>query len=479
MSSLTHERLSAATGGRWIQPPPRLATLRGIGIDSRSDLTGRAFVAIRGARLDGHDYVAHAAAAGARLIVVHRRPPPGTLPRGIGVLLVEDTTAALGRLAAWYRTTLSCTVFAVTGSAGKTTVKHLVCAVGQTARRGRAAPRTFNNEIGVPLSILSAEPHDHFLVLEIGANRPGEIDALAAIARPDVAVITSVGRAHLEGFGSAEGVARQKAAILRHVPEGGSAFVTADAPLLRPHLRSDLATVLCGRAPDAGLRLTARGPGWIEVNAKCRFRLGLPGLHNACNALLAVAAGRHLGLADRLIDEGLASAAPVEGRLSRHEAGGVTVWHDAYNANPESMRAGLETFAELSAGAARRIVVLGDMLELGPQAPALHRETGCRLLELDKAAPIARAVLIGELSAHTAEPLRSAWPSDRLMLLDELNDESARVIADQLEPGDAVLLKGSRAIGLERILETIEADHARWGTLRLAPGTRAPGTLVP
>ncbi len=470
MNGLTHENLRAATGGRWIQPPPRLATLRGVGIDSRGDLTGRAFVAIRGRHFDGHDFVAGAAAAGARIVIVHRPPPRlflqqtpascGRCPGGIGILLVDDTTAALGRLASWHRSTLTCTVVAVTGSAGKTTVKHLIGAVASTARRGRSAPKSFNNEIGVPLSILSAEPHDHFLVVEIGANRPGEIDSLAAIARPDIAVITSVGRAHLEGFGTPQNVAREKAAILRHVAPGGAAIVTADAPLLRPHLRGDLTTVLCGEAPDADLRLSGRGTGWIEINRTFRFRLGLPGLHNARNALLAVAAGRRLGIADRLIDDALGAASPVEGRLSRHEAGGVTVWHDAYNANPESLAAGLETFGELSADAAHRVVVLGDMLELGPQAPALHREAGRRLLDLDAKAPIAHAVLIGALSAHTAEALRGAWNPCRVTQVAELSDDSAALVGSILRPGDTVLLKASRGIALERILGAVQGAHA-------------------
>ena len=197
----------------------------------------------------------------------------------------------------------------------------------------------------MPLTILAAEPQDVYLIVEIGANRPGEIDGLARIARPDVGVITSVGRGHLAGFGTLETVAREKASLLRHLGRGGLAVVTADAPLLRPHLHHAGPTVRFGRAEDADLRLTRHGSDeggcWFEVGGSRRFRLGLPGRHNAVNALAAVAVARRLGVTDGRISEALGRCRPMPMRMSRHEIDGIVLYNDAYNANPESVIASL------------------------------------------------------------------------------------------------------------------------------------------
>ena len=473
MTFWSPDELAVHTGGRWLRRPAGLISLHGVGIDSRQELAGRAFVAIRGERYDGHDFLADAVEAGARLVVVDSVPrawlsrccgPQGRMPDRVGVLLVDDTRAALARLAAAHRRRLSTTtVIAVTGTCGKTTAKGLIDTVLSTSMRGVAAPRSYNNDIGVPLTILGAEPRDAYLIVEIGANRPGEIDGLARIARPDVGVITSVGRAHLAGFGTLETVAREKASMLHHLDPGGLAVVTADAPLLRPHLHHAGPTVRFGLAEDADLRLTRLGSDaggrWFEVSGSRRFRLGLPGRHNATNALAAVAVARRLGVTDGRISAALGRCRPMPMRMSRHEIDGIVLYNDAYNSNPDSVIASLETFAELAAGAARRVIVLGDMLELGEHAPALHREIGDRLLELDRRLPIARLVLVGELAAYIAEPIRRRWPSKRLTRLEALEPAAATELAASFEPGDAILLKGSRAIGLERLVDALEQSR--------------------
>jgi UDP-N-acetylmuramoyl-tripeptide--D-alanyl-D-alanine ligase len=386
-------------------------------------------------------------------------------PPGAAVLLVDDTRRALLRLASAHRATLAhTTVIAVTGSCGKTTVKSLLDAVLSTRLRGRAAPRSFNNDVGLPLAILAADPDDDYLVLEIGANHRGEVAALAHIARPDIGVITMVGRAHLEGFGSLAAVVDEKAAMLDHLAGPRLAVANADAPQLRDHLHRAAQSVLFGSAADAEVRLTDRGRNgrgwWFEVGGWCRFALGLPGRHNAINALAAVAVGRRLGIADEQIGEALARCGPVEMRMSQTRAGGLTIYNDAYNANPDSMLASLDTFAEEAAGARRRIVVLGDMLELGPQAADLHRELGRQLLEIHRRTALDRLVLVGELAAHVAEPFERAWRREHVTHLERPDASSAAQLAGALEPGDAVLLKASRAVGLERFQQAIEARHS-------------------
>ena len=270
----------------------------------------------------------------------------------------------------------------------RVTVKSLLDTVLSRQLAGRAAPRSFNNDIGLPLAILAARPDDEYLVLEIGANNPGEIGQLTKIARPDIGVITMIGRAHLRGFGSIETVTAEKATMLQYLQGRQLAVVNADAPGLRRHLHHAEKVVLFGEAADADLRLThwtARGTGGrLTVNDRTQFDLGLPGRHNAVNTLAVVAVARQVGLDDRDIAEALAACSPVAMRMSRHVVGDVTFYNDAYNANPDSTAASLESFVHLAADAPRRVLVLGDMLELGHDAAEQHREVGRRVIELDR-----------------------------------------------------------------------------------------------
>jgi UDP-N-acetylmuramoyl-tripeptide--D-alanyl-D-alanine ligase len=429
----------------------------------------RVFVAIRGETHDGHDHLAGAVDAGADLVVVHDERAARNLADNVGVILVDDTRLALGRLAAAYRQRLSQTVvIAVTGSVGKTTVKMLIDRVLSTSLRGRAAPKSFNNDIGVPLTILGADPLDEYIVVEIGANAPGEVARLARIARPSIGVITAAGRAHLEGFGSPRRVADEKAQLLRHLGATHRArrlaVINADAPRLRDHCHVPETVMLFGEAPDADLRLTDSGATgnawWFEVNGEQRFRLGLPGRHNAINALAAVAVGRRLWIDDQLINEALSECRPVDMRMTIEAVSGVTVYNDAYNANPDSVLAALDTFEQLAAGAARRIIVLGDMLELGSAAPQLHREIGRRVVELDRRVPLERMVLVGDLAKHIAEPIARRRGRERITHIRALDAQCAAAVTAALEPGDAVLLKGSRAMGLERLVDAIRDARA-------------------
>lgn len=468
MSFFQPENIRIAAGGQWMRQPDESTLaepVAGFGIDTREDLANRAFVAIRGERFDGHSFLRDAVDRGARLVIVDRPAEELRkfgLPEKIGVMRVEDTRRALGEIARSYRRTLvQAKVIAITGSSGKTTTKRLIHAALSTAMRGTSAVRSFNNDIGVPLTILSANPLDRFIVVEIGTNAPGEIAQLAAIAEPDIAVITSIGRSHLEGLGTVAGVAAEKAALMHHIRKDGVAIVTADAPEMRDLLRPAPRVVLFGEADDADLRLTSRGSSssgwWLEANEACRFELSLPGRHNAVNALAAIAVGRQLAVPDERINAGLREVKPDAMRLCAQTLAGATVWNDAYNANPDSVAAAIETFIELTANAnGKRIVVLGDMLELGKQSRELHKEVAHKLVELAKHTPVHRAVFIGHLARHGAEVVRRHWREERVQSFEELTSDTISAVLRMIAPGDMVLIKGSRGAALERIAHAMQ-----------------------
>ncbi len=470
MTFFEPENLCEVTGGRWLRRPGATFELRGVGIDTREDLHFRAFAAIKGERFDGHDFLDAAVKAGACVLIVERQPSLASIQQGIGVLLVDGVKGALAKLALAYRRTLtSTTVIAVAGSAGKTTTKRLIDAALSSSMQGSVSPKSFNNDIGVPLTILNSRATDRYLIVEVGTNHLGEIAPLARMIEPDIAVITMIGREHLEGLGSLEQIADENAQLLKHLRKDGTAIINADAPLLRPHLKGLASTILFGEAPDAAMRLTARGHDpksghwWFEVDGKHRFGLSLPGKHNAINALVAVAIARRLGVADQQISHGLARARGAPMRSAVQWVGPVLLYNDAYNANPDSMSASLQTFIEVASHeikVKRRILVLGDMLEMGDAAPEIHRELGRTIIELDRRTRIDHAVLIGQYSAFAAAEISRRWRDQRMLAVGSLDEATVQEIAGLIKPGDAVLLKASRGMGLERIAGALESRFA-------------------
>ncbi|MCA9285866.1 MAG: UDP-N-acetylmuramoyl-tripeptide--D-alanyl-D-alanine ligase [Phycisphaerales bacterium] len=457
------DNLRQVANGRWLRRVDRSRAVEGVSIDTRELLDGRAFVAIRGERYDGHDYLADAVDGGASLVVVERAVPLDSVRIDVPVMQVDSTRRVLLRLASAYRQRLQGTrVIAVTGSSGKTTTRRLINAVLATRLRGTESPKSFNNDLGVPLTVLAASTTDKYLLVEIGMNAPGEIAELTAAVQPDIGVVTSVGLAHLGGLGTPEAIAREKASLLRHLRPGGLAVANIDNPILLEHLRGIEPLVTFGESESADLRVTARravsGGQEVEANGRFGFRLRLPGRHNAVNALAAVTVGRRMGLPDEAIAEGLAAAeAPaMRGTMQAVESGGgvLTVMNDAYNANPDSMAAGIDSFLEIAPErGGRRIVVLGDMLELGPESPALHARIGDRVAA--SSARIDRAVFVGPLMRHAADRAEQSLGPDRVVRLDRMDAPAARSIADMLRAGDTVLLKGSRGMAMERLLAAI------------------------
>jgi UDP-N-acetylmuramoyl-tripeptide--D-alanyl-D-alanine ligase len=418
---------------------------QGVSSDSRTISPGQLFFALRG----GHEFVADAFARGACAAVVER----DVLLRGPAVsersessrplLRVKSTIGALGELAGVYRLMLDAKVIAVGGSNGKTTTKEMVAHILSKSRRVAKARASFNNDIGLPLTILTTDPAADFLVLELGTNRPGDIARLAHWARPDAAIITSIGEEHLEGLGSLEGVAAEEAMLLRHLRSGGFAVVPSDEALLFPHLaavpveklitfgtgeRADL-RVTDVRREDGGLRFLCRG---VE------FRLGLAGEWNALNAVAASAIGMVIGLPLPECAARLADFKPPKMRMERLEIGGITIVNDAYNANPVSMRGALVEFERLECRG-KKVAVLGEMRELGPGSAAFHEEIGALLMEMPS---IEAVVTIGP----GARAMGMAFHYDVV-------DEARSLLCAIVEPGDAVLIKGSRAVGLEKVVK--------------------------
>lgn len=453
MKPLTTEEIARAVRGRWLRKPPEVA-IQGVTIDSRSAEPGEMFFAISGERCDGHDFLRAAADAGCIAAVVRRdREVEAEVAKlfGCGLLEVDDTTAALGRLGAYHRSVTPATVVAVTGSNGKTTVKRMIHHVLSRRLRGTCSPKSFNNFIGVPLTLLGAGAADDYVVVEIGTNAPGEVDALTRMAEPDVAVVTGVAEAHLAGLGSLERIAAEKASILGGVAEGALGIVLADSePLTRAAAGYDVRTVRYGTVESAELRLTDYEPTAagcrFEVNGELPVNLPLPGRHNALNALAAVAVAQRLGFERVAAAAALADFTPVEMRTQRIIAGEVTVINDAYNANPASMSAAAGVLAETDAR--RRVFIAGDMLELGPDEISLHERTGGELAGFG----LDLLIGVGKLGRYIAMAASEAGtPAETF----DSVSEAARAVPGLLRAGDAVLLKGSRAMRMERLVEPI------------------------
>ncbi|MDD3528882.1 MAG: UDP-N-acetylmuramoyl-tripeptide--D-alanyl-D-alanine ligase [Gallionellaceae bacterium] len=425
-----------------------------VSTDSRNLPAGALFVALRGPRFDGHAYAAAALARGAAAVMVEASAGLDVAP----AIVVRDSRLALGRLAAWHRSQMPARVVAITGSNGKTTVKEMLAAMlaahvgpdSVLATRGN-----LNNDIGMPLTLLGLTPAHRYAVLEMGMNHPGEIEYLSRLARPDVALVNNALRAHLEGLGSVEAVARAKGEIYGGLKPDGIALVNADA--VHAGLWHEMA---------AGRRVVSFGVAAGDVRADYRLlgygaeltlhtpagdiaaTLHVPGLHNVRNAVAAAAAAWVLDVPAAAIAAGLEAFAGVKGRLQVHPCIlGAQLIDDTYNANPDSVAAAI---AVLAAQQGRRILVLGDMGELGTETAALHREIGTAARQ----AGIDRLLCLGEFSAQAAAAFGpGAMHFERI-------EELLAEIEVALGPDTTVLVKGSRFMQMERVVQSFLESQA-------------------
>ncbi len=454
MNPVSIEELRGVVKGRYRGVANAPAEVTGVTIDTRTAGAGELYIALRGQHHDGHDFLTKAVEAGCvGAVVAADAQTCEDLPERMpgGVIEVADTVEALGLLGRWHRGELTGRVIAVTGSNGKTTVKRMIHHILADRFNGSASPRSFNNAIGVPLTLLAAGPADDYVVCELGTSAPGEIAALADMARPDVAVITGIAEAHLERLGSLEAIAAEKASILGGLADGGIGVVQADQPLLREAVsRFDVPLRLFGFHGDADVcasdcRSGPEGTTFL-LNGQGPFSVPTPGGHNASNAAAAVAVAMAMGMDLWQAANRLADFAGVEMRMERLHAGSVLVLNDAYNANPASVRAAGEVLAGWVGR--RRVMVVGDMLELGPDSAQLHRQTGEALSRMD----IERIVGVGELGGLLAQSAERCGTDARAFAdLDALRS----ALSDVLGEGDVVLLKGSRGAALERLIPAI------------------------
>jgi UDP-N-acetylmuramoyl-tripeptide--D-alanyl-D-alanine ligase len=451
--ALTWADLVAGTGGR--ASSARAQPLSGVSIDSRTVSPGQVFFAIHGPRFDGHEFLHDVMARGAAAAVVHRE---AASPEGLPLVRVADTTRALADLARHVRRAASIPVVVITGSAGKTTTKEMTASL--LAARGSVLKTegNLNNKYGLPLTLMRLDAEHAFAVLELGMSAPGELRALSGIAEPDVAVITNVGPAHLEFFPSVDAIAAAKAEVFEGLRPGGLAVLNGDDPRLRligeglrqrvvwfgRDRRNDVAA-LGAQGTPFGMRFDL----WT-FGQKVDVALPLAGPHFVMDFLAAAAVAHALGVSP----EAIATAATTL-RAARHRGDvrrleqGLTLIDDCYNSNPDALDAALVALS--LAGPRRRVAILGDMLELGPLGPELHRTAG------DRAAQSADLlVAVGALAPAFLEGARrSGMPESALVSFPHA--AAAEAAVPLLAPGDAVLVKGSRGVHLESVVEAIVA----------------------
>jgi UDP-N-acetylmuramoyl-tripeptide--D-alanyl-D-alanine ligase len=457
MLKLSIAEIAGAVGGKVCGPPEAAAAAvpTGYSIDTRTLASGDLFFALEGEHSDGHRFVADARARGAVGAVVARAADGLAAP--FAQIVVESPLTALQRLATHMRGLVDIPVVAVTGSNGKTTTKEMIAAVLSPSRRVHKNPGNYNNQIGVPLTILGLDETAEVLITELGSNHVGEIRELAAWARPDVAVITNVGRAHIGLFGSLENVVREKTDLLRVLPPSGRGVVNADSPAVLQTAREiEIDIVTYGIEAACDFRATdidvGGGSGATFRVGDARVTLRAPGLHNVYNALAAIAAGTLFDVAPREAARALEKVEPV--RVDIHTQGGITLIDDTYNANPDSVRAVLGVLQSLPAE--RRVFVMGEMLELGDFSTELHREVGAGL----PSAGVDYFFGVGSAVWEAVHAARQAGMGEDQAAFFADREAACAFLNRFIKAGDAVLVKGSRATGMDMVSDYIRREAA-------------------
>ncbi|WP_106768310.1 UDP-N-acetylmuramoyl-tripeptide--D-alanyl-D-alanine ligase [Paenibacillus faecalis] len=471
MIQKTLQSIAAMCCGALIRKQDGEVIIQGVSTDSRTVRHGSLYVPLVGERFDGHQFVVPALEAGAGAFLWqedHGTPPEGP------VVIVKDTLEALQSLASSYLKETGVKVVGITGSNGKTTVKDMVTSLLETKYKVHKTEGNFNNQIGLPLTVLAMPEETDIAVLEMGMSGRHEIELLSSIARPDIAVITNVGEAHMLQLGSREEIARAKLEIISGMKPGGLLIHHGDEPLITQVLAEPetkkpegLQTFTFGTGEDnddypTGMMFHAKGMIFTSDRHPGEgFSLPLLGRHNVVNALAALAVAEHYGLSEEQIREGLAGLRLTSMRIESIETEhGVTVLNDAYNASPKSVKAALDVLGDIK-GFSRRIAVLGDMLELGPREQEFHAEIG-QYISPDK---VDMVFTYGPLSTYTAEAAKSRLPKGQVVAF---TDKAALIesITKEVTHKDVVLVKASRGMKLEDVVEALKSLHSRDNDLR-------------
>lgn len=453
MPKLTFSQLADMIGGTVLHGPEIESS--SVVIDSREVKPDSVFFAIKGERLDGHQFLAQALQT-ARGAVVSRAPE--NVPPGKGIVQVEDTTEALQRLAKSIRGRYRFTLIGITGSAGKTTTKEMIATLVATERRTHKSWGNFNNQIGAPLCLDNMPDSAEVVVSEMGMNHAGEIAQIAGLMRPDVGVYTNIAPVHIEFFGTIEGIAAAKRELLENLAPGGTVVVNADNEhVVRISSDYDGPKVTYGIDHDAQYRATnIRERGLLGTRFTLaaegttrELELVLPGRHNLENLLAAIATARAVGISWEGIERGVRDVKPAYHRGVIVPWRGATIYDDTYNSNPYALKRALELMTQAEAG--RRIAVIGDMLELGEQETTFHREAGLAIpRSIDVVAGVgkrSRALLDGAAEAGFAKDKLHHFATA---------EEAGQWLKDEVREGDLVLIKGSRGVGLDKAVKLLE-----------------------
>ncbi len=453
MEQRTVKFIAEACGGEIMHGSPE-TVVRGLSTDSRVVERENVFLALVGEKFDGHSFLSAVVERGVAAVIAERDRLPKNLT-GCAVIAVSDTRRALGQIASVYRGEFDLPSIAIGGSNGKTSTKELVAAVLRQKFPTLASEASFNNDIGVPLTLLKLDKSHRAAVLEVGTNHPGELAPLLQMIRPRLGVITSIGREHLEFFGDITGVVKEEGTVAEFLPVNGTLFVNGDSEWTKPILKRARAKAVRVGWTDKNnfrarnFRMDETGSTFtVECSPKAlsgEYQIRLLGKHQAINALFAIAVGAELGLNRSEIQRGLAEARPAKWRMEFWSFDGVGILDDCYNANADSMLAALDTLEHFPCKG-RRIAVLGDMAELGQHSVEAHREIGTHAAEA-----VDQLCVVGTYAQETAEAARKAGLKNVTVYAEV--EQVGPALTSLLKSGDVLLLKASRAMRLERISE--------------------------
>lgn len=437
--------------------------IKDLSIDSRRIESGNLFIAIKGDRVDGHDYVKEALDKGSSCVILDKNRLSEkekqffSSTKGKRAVLVDDTRAALQKIAKWYRDKFNPKVVGITGSNGKTTTKEMIAEILSSKYNVLRSEKSFNNQIGVPLTLLRLSRETEVLVLELGMNQPGEISVLTEMVKPSLGLITNVGPAHLEFMGSLENIARAKFELLDNMDENGVIVLNADDPYLLNKAKTEKRKVYTfgaeSKADFVADKITQNGNGFFSfsVNSSIPIKLRLLGRHNVYNALAAFSVGSILKVEEDKIKNALENYTPFELRMELLLVNGIRILNDSYNANPSSMENALDTLKGMKKEG-RKIAVLGDMLELGEKSYEFHKKVGEKIKECG----VDYLYTLGELASGFAQGAEEKGFIKKNIFSFKNKKELLEKLLEFLRSGDLVLFKGSRKMKMEEIVEGIK-----------------------